>query len=130
MVVDPASEIGDVSVFTTASRDSNIAALRWAAGLRGLVALIALLLAVVAARRLLGRRAEVRVGSMQPEADDAKSLDALEAEAIARLVVPSPLQATVIGAAIVVSLLSFALNAAAFGYAMASHVPSPVVPTF
>jgi hypothetical protein len=124
MVVDPASEIGDVDLFTRISTaDGNLVALRWASGLRALAALVALVIAVLAARALIGRRARVRVGASAPEADNPASLDALEASAIAAIPAPAPWQATVIGSAMLVSLLSFAFNVAAFGYAMASHVP-------
>jgi hypothetical protein len=124
MVVDPASEIGDVDLFTRISNaDGNLVALRWASGLRSLAALIAFVLAVVAARVLIGRRAWVRVGASAPEADNPASLDALEAAAVAAVPPPVPWQATIVGSAMLVSLLSFAFNAAAFAYAMAGHVP-------
>jgi hypothetical protein len=124
MVVDPASEIGDVDLFTRLTNGSgNLVELRWSSGLRSLSALIALVLAVMAARLLVGRRARVRIGAAAPEADDPASLDALEAAAVAALPVPSPGQATIVGAAMLVSLLSVAFNLAAFGYAMASHIP-------
>jgi hypothetical protein len=124
LVVDPASEIGDVDLFTRISNaDGNLVALRWASGLRSLAALIAFVLAVVAARVLIGRRAWVRVGASAPEADNPASLDALEAAAVAAVPPPVPWQATIVGSAMLVSLLSFAFNAAAFAYAMAGHVP-------
>jgi hypothetical protein len=124
MVVDPASEIGDVDLFTRlANPAGNLVELRWSSGLRALAALIAFIVAVIAARLLVGRRARVRVGAAAPEADDPASLDAIEAAAIAALPAPSVGQSTIVGAAMLVSLMSFAFNAIAFGYAMASSIP-------
>ncbi len=124
MVIDPASEIGDIDLFTQrANLDGNLLELRWSSGLRALAALVALVVAVVAARMLVGRRARVRIGVAAPEADDPASLDALEAAAVAALPVPARADATIVGAAMLVSLLSLAFNVAAFGYAMASHLP-------
>jgi hypothetical protein len=123
MVVDPASEIGDIDLFTRVNpNDGNLVALRWASGLRALAALVAFVIAVIAARVLIGRRAQVRVGASTPEADNPASLDVLEAAAIAAVPSPAPWQATIVGAAMLVSLMSFAFNAAAFWYAMAAHL--------
>ncbi|HVW80924.1 MAG TPA: hypothetical protein VHB69_08315, partial [Mycobacteriales bacterium] len=124
MVIDPASEIGDVRLFTGAGNpDGSLLELRWSSGLRGLAALVAFGIAIVAARLLVGRRARVRVGVSAPEADDPASLDAIEAAAVAALPVPAAAPSTIVGAALLVSLISFVFNACAFGYAMASNVP-------
>jgi hypothetical protein len=125
MIMYPASEIGDVAFFTrVANPDGNLLELRWSAGLRALVALVAIALAITAARLLIGRRPWVRVSASAPEADDPASLDTLEKDALAARPAVAPSHAAIVGAALLLSVLSFAFNAAAFGYAMSSHIPT------
>ena len=124
MITEPTSEIGDVALFTRIGNpDGNLLELRWASGLRALVALIALIIAVVAARLLVGQRATVRIAESAPEADDSASLDAIEAAAIAALPVPPQASVAIVGSAVLVSLVSVVLNLAAWWYAMAAHIP-------
>jgi hypothetical protein len=120
-VTEPATELADVH--SIASRGSSLEPYRWAGGARMIVALLAVLIALEGARRLAGSRPKVRVqvGDLQ----DDRTIDELEAAAIAEVPVSPAWAVTMVGASLVVAVISLAINAAIFGYAMASHTPPP-----
>lgn len=121
VVVEAASELGDIHVI--AHREpTTLAVYRWAAGLRMGLAAIAVVLAIVGLRFLLGRRPRLTIEPEDFEADD-RSVDELESAVVAGVVPPPTWMMTVLGAALTVGLLALAINASVFGYAMASHVP-------
>lgn len=123
ILVEPANEIADTTLIGGGS-GGELSELRWASGIKLGIAVIALVLAITAVVRLLGRRPRVRLSVNEPEADDPASLDQIEAAVVAAQPQPSTGESTIVGAALVVSVVSFALNAAALSYTLATHVPS------
>jgi hypothetical protein len=123
MVVNGASEIGDVHTVTTGGQ-SPLLEFRWAAGLRMGLSAVALALAIAGIVMLLGRRPRLTVESADIEADD-EALDVMEAAALASSPMPAAWMSTLLGSSLLVSVIALALNAASFGYAMAAHLPAP-----
>jgi hypothetical protein len=124
MVVDSASEIGDVHYYLHETSGAPLAEFRWGSGIRMGLALVALGLAIAGIRMLLGPRPKLTVGVEDLDADPA-ALDEMEAAVLANATAPPAWMAAVVGSGLLVSVVALAMNAAAFGYAMASHSPPP-----
>jgi hypothetical protein len=115
------SDIGDLAIYGS-RRPNNISPLRWDTGVRLGVAVLALLLALIAAAMYVSSRPGIEVVlDAEPgldadlDADDDDPLDDDDGTRSVRLL---------IGAAVVVGVIAILLNAAAFGAAMSTHVPS------
>lgn len=123
IIVDASNEIGDVHAISHGA-STTLDVYRWSTGIRMGIAALAVVLALVGIRRVLGRRPRLTVEPADFESDE-RSVDDLEAEALAQVVAPPTWLAGLLGSSLIVSLVALGINASAFGYAMASHVPAP-----
>ncbi|MGN6474630.1 MAG: hypothetical protein ACTHK4_13415 [Mycobacteriales bacterium] len=123
IIVDASNEIGDVHAITHRA-STTLVVYRWSTGIRMGIAALAVVLAVVGIRRLLGRRPRLTVEPADFESDE-RTVDELEADVLAHVSSPPSWLAGLVGASLLVSLVALGINAAAFGYAMSAHVPAP-----
>lgn len=123
IIVDAANEIGDVHAITHRAT-TTLVVYRWSTGIRMGIAALAVVMAVVGIRRLIGRRPRLTIEPADFESDE-RTVDELEAAALAEVSVPAAWMAGLLGSALIVSVVALGINAAAFGYAMAAHVPPP-----
>jgi hypothetical protein len=126
IVIQSGNELGDAYVIAHGTQNSLLV-YQWATGVQMAVAAFATVLAVIGIRLLLGRRPKLTVQPADFEADD-KTVDELEAAALARVDQPPAWMSTLLGSSLVVSLVALGINAAVFGYAMAAHPPAPPSP--
>jgi hypothetical protein len=122
LIIEAANEIGELAAVSASGNSFPLTPFRFASGIRLGVALVALALALLAARKAIGPRAQVRV-TVDTLDGDSRTIDEIEAEAIAHASEPPAWVAMIVGAAVVFSLLAVAVNGADFGYALATNSP-------
>jgi hypothetical protein len=121
IIIQAANELGDAYVVAHGSQNSLVV-YRWATGGQMVVAVLAVLLAVIGVRLLIGGRPKLTVEPADFDAD-AKTLDGMEAAVLARVASQPAWMSTLLGSSLIVSIVALGINAAAFGYAMAAHTP-------
>jgi hypothetical protein len=126
MVVEPANDVANVKAILHRS-GSELTPYRWSSGIRLGLAVVALVLAVVGVRLLIGRRPEVHVTADTLEGDN-RTLDQIEDAAVANVANHPDWMRMIAGAGMLVAIVSVLLNTAAFAYAMAASQPTAVSP--